>query len=221
VLLYDEKSGGLEALTSLTSGGSGAPPDLEYPIKQVVRLQPDVLPAKAGSSKGLLAMVAGGPHRGQPPFSTPPEPALLLHSIDEGESWEVVPDFPANTECPNGVAPELWDDDGDREGRHLCALDDGRVVATWCVAGSTSDYRNGYKGIQYNISVDGFTWDKSKTVTVMAETMVLGRYYSPRTVQLDSETLGTVYVQGPQNPETEGVHFVKLPLMALDGGGGQ
>ena len=44
---------------------------------------------------------------------------------------------------------------------------------------------------------------------------VVGRYYSPRTIQLDASTVGTVYVQGPQNPETEGVHFLTLPLAAL------
>ena len=39
-----------------------------------------------GGGGGLLAMVAGGPHRGTPPFTAPPEPALLLDSADGGQA---------------------------------------------------------------------------------------------------------------------------------------
>ena len=66
---------------------------------------------------------------------------------------------PASIPIEDSDSESEWDDDGDREGRHLCALEDGRVVATWCVAGKTPDYRFGYKGIHFNVSQDGKSWE--------------------------------------------------------------
>lgn len=170
--LFDESTTTLEPLESLCTGGVGSHPELLYPVKQVVAL---------GRSAGLrlLAMGAGGPHRGNPPYETPPEPAVVLFSEDGGREWEKVQHFPANATCPDHVAPEDWDDDGDREGRHLCPLEDGRVLATWCVAGKAPDYRLGYRGIRYNISEDGKRWDASSTVTVLPDLSVVGRYVRP------------------------------------------
>ena len=70
------------------------------------------------------------------------------------------------------------------------------------------------QGIHYNISKDGKTWDASKTVTLMPDTMIVGRYYQPKTLQLDDDTLGTVFFRGPQT-EMEGIFFVKFPLAML------
>ena len=53
---------------------------------------------------------------------------------------------------------------------------------------------------------------------VLPETMVVGRYYSPRTAQVDGGHVGTVFMRGPQ-AAMEGVCFVKVPLAALLGGG--
>lgn len=170
--LFDQSTATLEPFESLCTGGLGSHKALIYPVKQIVVL---------GRSAGLrlLAMGAGGPHRGEPPCKRPPEPAVTLFSEDGGNRWETVPDFPANAHCPEGVAAEDWDDDGDREGRHLCPLQDGRVLATWCIAGKAPDYRFGYRGIRYNISEDGRRWDASRTVTVLADLLVVGRYVRP------------------------------------------
>jgi hypothetical protein len=200
VRLYDPRTGAMEAFGPLTKGGAGALPELEQAIKQVVRT----------ADGSLLAMAAGGPHRGTPPFDTEPQPALLLYSGGEGCGWSLVPGFPAG-ECPPGVAPNMWDDDGDREGRHLLALADGRVLATWGVAGDRSAPS---KGIYYNVSADGKAWDPLRTVTVLPELMVVGRYFSPRTIELGGGDVGTVFVQGDQ-AAMEGVGFLRVPLAAL------
>ena len=47
-----------------------------------------------------------------------------------------------------------------------------------------------------------------------ADTMIVGRYYQPKTLQLDDDTLGTVFFRGPQT-EMEGIFFVKFPLAML------
>ena len=103
------------------------------------------------------------------------------------------------------------DDDGDRWGRDLIALADGRFLVVWVVAGDRSEPS---QGIHYNISEDGKTWDASKTVTLMPDTMIVGRYYQAKAIQLDDETLGTVFFRGPQT-EMEGIFFAKFPLAML------
>ena len=40
-------------------------------------------------------------------------------------------------------------------------------------------------GIWYNVSADGVAWDQSRSVRVLPEVPVLGRYQGPRTAQLD------------------------------------
>ena len=103
------------------------------------------------------------------------------------------------------------DDDGDRWGRDVIALADGRFLVVWVVAGDRSEPS---QGIHYNISEDGKTWDASKTVTLMPDTMIVGRYYQAKAIQLDDETLGTVFFRGPQT-EMEGIFFAKFPLAML------
>ena len=71
----------------------------------------------------------------------------------------------------------MQDDDGDRWGRDLIALADGRFLVVWVVAGDRSVPS---QGINYCISEDGKTWDAESTVTLMPDTMIVGRYSSPR-----------------------------------------
>lgn len=66
-------------------------------------------------------------------------------------AWEEVKGFPANVECPDGVKLEDWDDDGDRWGRHVMALADGRMLVVWVVAGDRSEPS---KGMHFCISDD-------------------------------------------------------------------
>lgn len=114
---------------------------------------------------------------------------VLLRVKDEGRNWIPVENFPA--------VPDKRDN---AEGRHLTALSDGRVLVTWGIG-----HEN--KGLRYNLSSDGGkTWDKDETVILLPETKIAARYYSARTVQLDEEHVGTVFMNG------DGVHFLKVNL---------
>lgn len=93
----------------------------------------------------------------------------------------------------------------------MIALADGRMVAVWVVAGDRSAPS---QGIHYCISSDGKTWYADSTVTIMADTMIVGRYYQPKTLQLDDDTIATVFFKGPQ-AEMEGIFFVKVPIKTL------
>lgn len=137
------------------------------------------------------------------------------YSVDGGVRWAEVHGFPAGVSCPPGVDEEDWDDDGDREGRHVCPLADGRLLVTWCLAPSGRPEPS--RGIHYNISLDagGAEWDASRTVVLLPDVECVGRWYSPRTVQIDDKWLGTCFVRGPQ-ATMEGVFFVKVPLRSLD-----
>ncbi len=111
----------------------------------------------------------------------------FLRSTDDGKTWTEVKNFPA--------APE-----GDSaEGRYLTPLADGRVLVTWGV-GTTN------KGLRYNISADdGKSWS-AVPVTLLPDTPIAARYYSARTVQLDDQHVGTVYLTGST------VYFLKVDL---------
>jgi len=116
----------------------------------------------------------------------------LLNSKDEGKTWTSIENFPA--------VPDKRDN---AEGRHLTSLTDGRVLVTWGIGHDN-------KGLRYNLSSDGGkTWDKDRTVTLLAETSVAARYYSARTVQLDDRHVGTVFMN------RDGVHFLKVSLDRL------
>jgi hypothetical protein len=72
------------------------------------------------------------------------------------------------------------------------------------------------KGIHYCISEDsGKTWDASSTVTLLPDTFVVGRYYQPKLIQIDEETLGTVFMKGPQG-EMDGIFYMTVPLESID-----
>lgn len=114
---------------------------------------------------------------------------VLLRSVDEGRTWTSVEHFPASGDVRDNA-----------EGRFLTTLRDGRVLVTWGVG-------NDNKGLRYNFSADdGQTWNNDGTVTLLPETDVTARYYSARTIQLDDQHVGTVYMN------RQGVHFLKVRL---------
>lgn len=118
---------------------------------------------------------------------------VLLHSTNDGGSWTSIPGFPA--------IPDKRDN---AEGRFLTTLTDGRVLVTWGVG-------NANKGLRYNLSTDdGRTWDSDRTVTLLPETNITARYYSARTIQVDDEHVGSVFMN------RDGVHFLKVSLQRLD-----
>jgi hypothetical protein len=117
---------------------------------------------------------------------------VLLHSKDEGRTWTVINGFPA--------VPDKRDN---AEGRFLTALSDGRVLVTWGIGHDN-------KGLRYNLSSDdGRTWDAERTVMLLPETSIAARYYSARTIQLDDQHVGTVFMN------RDGVHYLKVSLDRL------
>jgi hypothetical protein len=109
----------------------------------------------------------------------------MLRSVDQGATWKIVEGF--------RVAAEI----DSAEGRYLTVLKDGRVLVTWGV-------NKGNQGLSYNFSVDdGLTWNNDRTVVLLPELSIPARYYSARTVQLDDQHIGTVFLQG-------GVKFLKV-----------
>jgi len=113
---------------------------------------------------------------------------VFLRSTDDGKSWTAIPNFPA---IPDGDSAE---------GRYLTTLTDGRVLVTWGVGTAN-------KGLRYNFSADdGQTWNTGHTVILLPDTNVAARYYSARTVQVDDQHIGTVYLSGST------VYFLKAPM---------
>jgi hypothetical protein len=114
---------------------------------------------------------------------------VLLRSTNEGRNWTLIENFPASGEVRDNA-----------EGRYLTTISDGRVLVTWGVG-------NNNKGLRYNFSADdGQTWNNDGTVTLLPETSVTARYYSARTIQLDDQHVGTVFMN------RQGVHFLKVRL---------
>jgi len=111
---------------------------------------------------------------------------VLLRSTDDGKNWAEVANFPASATARDNL-----------EGRYLTALSDGRVLVTWGVGSAN-------KGLRYNASADdGLTWTK-ETITLLPETNIAARYYSARTIQIDEQHIGTVYLSGST------VYFLKV-----------
>ncbi len=117
---------------------------------------------------------------------------VLLHSADQGQTWKSIENFPAK---PAGR--------DNAEGRFLTALADGRVLVTWGIG-------NKNKGLLFAVSSDdGQTWNPKSTVTLLPETDITARYYSARTIQLDDQHVGTVFMN------RKGVHFLKVRIERL------
>lgn len=116
---------------------------------------------------------------------------VFLRSTDEGRTWAAIDNFPANPDGDNA------------EGRYLTTLSDGRVLVTWGVGTAN-------KGLRYNFSADdGQTWNTGHTVTLLPETNIAARYYSARTIQVDDQHIGTVYLSGSN------VYFLKVSVDRL------
>lgn len=123
---------------------------------------------------------------------------VLLHSADDGRHWTSIDGFPA--------VPDSRDN---AEGRYLTTLSNGRVLVTWGIGSDN-------KGLRYNLaSDDGRTWHAERTVVLLPETSIAARYYSARTIQLDDQHVGSVFMN------RDGVHFLKVSLARLGATAGQ
>lgn len=115
---------------------------------------------------------------------------VLLRSTDDGKSWAAV-EFPVTSSARDNL-----------EGRYLTALSDGRMLVTWGV-GTTN------KGLRYSSSADdGQTWTQ-EAVTLLPETSIAARYYSARTIQIDEQHIGSVYLSGST------VYFLKVRIQRV------
>jgi hypothetical protein len=115
---------------------------------------------------------------------------VFLRSTDEGRNWAAIANFPAIPEGDNA------------EGRYLTTLSDGGVLVTWGVGRAN-------KGLRYNYSADdGQTWNTG-AVTLLPDTDIAARYYSARTIQVDDQHVGTVYLSGST------VYFLKVRVDRL------
>lgn len=115
---------------------------------------------------------------------------VMLRSTDEGRSWSIVDGF--------RPVPDI----DTAEGRYLTVLRDGRVLVTFGVGTAN-------KGLSYNVSADdGLTWNNDHTTVLLPDRNIAARYYSARTVPLDEQHVGTVFLSG-------GVQFLKVSLARI------
>jgi hypothetical protein len=133
------------------------------------------------------------------PISTPVNLVRGLRSIDQGRTWQALQALPTF-----GVA-----------GYDLTVLQNGWIVLTSIVYGIGQDGEWAY---QLSISRDdGRTWEFDRTMTIYNPgRRIAGRGW-PRTVQLDHETLGTLFYDlDATQAGGPGVFFIRTPIRALD-----
>ena len=144
-------------------------------------------------------LISGAPQAEAPaPVGVPGNMVRGLRSTDGGESWQALNVFPHF-----GTA-----------GYDLVVLDNDWVALTYIVYGVGRDGE-----FSYEIAVsrdDGATWDFDRVVEVYGpERRIEGRGW-PRTVQIDAETLGTLFYDlDPEQEGGPGVYFVRTRMEAL------
>ncbi|MBM79616.1 MAG: hypothetical protein CMJ78_03355 [Planctomycetaceae bacterium] len=118
---------------------------------------------------------------------------VLLRSTDDGKTWKSIDGFPA--------IPDKRDN---AEGRYLTVLNDGGILVTWGIG-----HKN--KGLRFNLSTDdGMTWDEKRTRILLPDTDVKARYYSARTIQLDPDHVGAVFMN------SSGVYFLPVAIKRFE-----
>jgi len=166
-----------------------------------------VTPFSDGRNHGMVpivrtpqgTLISGAPQAtASVPIGVPRNMVKGLRSTDRAETWQPLRVFPRF-----GVA-----------GYDLTVLSNGWVVLTAIVYGVGED-----KEWSYELVVsrdDGKTWDFEHAVEVYNPGRRIGGRGWPRTVQLNKETLGTLYYDlDPTQPGGPGVFFVQTPLRKL------
>lgn len=122
-----------------------------------------------------------------------------LRSTDDGKTWETIKPFP-------DVSTQGW--------RHeLLALKNGWLLASAIVGPGT-----GGEKIHFVVSRDdGRTWVLEHPVEFYNPGRAIGGRACPRTVQLDEQTLGTIFYDiDSKQPGGSGVFFKKTPISRLE-----
>lgn len=121
-------------------------------------------------------------------------------SIDSGKTWQKIDKFPE-------IAKQGWRFD-------VMALDNGYLVAN-AVLGE------GIGGNKWRFVVsrdDGKTWDFDGAIEFYNPGRPIGGRACPRTVQLDKDTIGTIFYDDDKNqPGGSGVFFLRTPIKAIAG----
>lgn len=145
---------------------------------------------------------ADGQNHGLVPIVRTPQGTLVsgagLRSIDGGKSWNKITPFPKIRE--NGWRFEM------------IGLANG-----WLLAGEVLG--SGFGGDSWRFVVsrdDGQTWDFDGAYTFYNPGRPIGGRACPKTVQIDSEAIGTVFYDiDAKQPGGPGVFFLRTPLTKL------
>jgi len=146
------------------------------------------------------ALISGAPQANAPvPVGVPGNMVRGLRSTDCGMTWQALGVFPHF-----GVA-----------GYDLTVLTNGWIVLTSIVYGVGVDGEFSYELIVSRD--DGKRWDFDRALEVYNPgRRIMGRGW-PRTIQIDTETLGTVFYDlDPNQPGGPGVFIVRTPLARLE-----
>jgi hypothetical protein len=146
-------------------------------------------------------LVSGAPQADAPvPVGVPGNMVRGLRSTDGGNSWEALGVFPHF-----GVA-----------GYDLTVLNNNLIILTYIVYGVGHDGEYSY---ELAISRDdGLTWAFDPAFEVHNPgRRIMGRGW-PRTVQIDDETIGTVFydLEPSEQPGGPGIFIVRTPLAKLE-----
>ncbi|QDT90493.1 BNR/Asp-box repeat protein [Gimesia algae] len=166
-----------------------------------------ITPFGDGRNHGMVPIVrtsqgtfiSGAPQGHAPvPSGKPGNMVYGLLSSDQGQTWQPLQSLPYF-----GVA-----------GYDLTALKQGSVVLTSILYGVGRDDEWAY---ELQLSHDaGQTWDKDHAVIIYSPGRPIKGRGWPRTVQIDEETLGTLFYDlDPKQPGGPGVFFIRTPINAL------
>jgi photosystem II stability/assembly factor-like uncharacterized protein len=151
---------------------------------------------------GNVSPFADGRKHGLVPIVRTPKGTLVsgagLRSTDQGKTWEKIAPFPK-------IGSDGWRYD-------LAALRNG-----WLVASEVLGPGQGGDRWRFVVSRDdGRTWDFDGAIDFYNPGRPIGGRACPRSVQLDPDTLGTVFYDvDAKQPGGPGVFFLRTPILQL------
>ncbi|MCE9563584.1 MAG: glycoside hydrolase [Planctomycetes bacterium] len=151
-----------------------------------------------------VAAFADGQKHGLVPIVRTPKGTLVSgsgqRSTDSGKTWDKITPFPK-------IGADGWRYD-------MVALDNGYLVASEVLG-------EGIGGNKWRFVVsrdDGKSWDFDGSVEFYNPGRPIGGRACPRTVQLDKDTIGTVfYDTDAKQPGGSGVFFLRTPISRTKG----